>query len=136
MPEAHSVSLRERVVAAYESGEGSYPEVAARFRVREASVKRWVRLFGKTGSLLPKPKGGGTASSITLAEVEALLQKLRDPTAGEITVEFNRTRRGRTRVHVSSMKRALHRLGYVVKKSGDGHWRVCGQTSSKNEKHS
>ena len=130
------MSLRERVVAAYEAGEGSYPQIAARFRIGEASVKRWVRLFSKTGSLLPKAKGGGTPSSITLGEVEALLQRLRDPTAGEITAEFNRPRRGRARVHVSSMKRALHRFGYVVKKSADGHWRVCGRTSSRSEKRS
>jgi hypothetical protein len=46
-------------------------------------------------------------------EIAGLLDKLGDPTAKELTAEFNRGRRGRARVHASSMKRALHRHGYV-----------------------
>jgi hypothetical protein len=50
-------------------------------------------------------------------EIAAILSRLGDANAGEITAEFNRNRRGRRRVHVSSMKRALCRHGYVVKKN-------------------
>lgn len=134
MPDPHPIELRKRVVDAYEADEGSYPELAKRFAVGEASVKRWVLLFGKTGDLKPQPKGGGTPSTVSREEIQDLLAELRDPTAGELTVAFNRSRRGNARIHVSSMKRALHRFGYVVKKSADGRWRVCGQTSSKSEK--
>ncbi len=136
MPDPHPIELRKRVVEAYEANEGSYPELADRFAVGEASVKRWVLLFGKTGDVRPQPKRGGTPSTIVREEIQELLAELRDPTAGELTVAFNRTRRGNARIHVSSMKRALHRFGYVVKKSADGRWRVCGQTSSRNEKRS
>ena len=129
MAEAHPPELRRRVVEAYESGEESYPEVAGRFAVGEASVKRWVLLFVKTGTIEPRRKAGGRVSAIDAASVEALVKKLRDPTAGELTAAFNGTRRGKARIHVSSMKRALHRFGYVVKKSADGRWRVCGRTS-------
>src|SRR5262245_32004208 len=127
MPEAHPLELRRRVVDAYESGEGSYPEIAARFAVGEASVKRWVLLFVRTGSLDPQAKAGGRHSSIEEGAVEELIKTLGDPTAGELTAAFNHTRRGRARVHVSSMKRALYRFGYVVKKSADGRWRVSGR---------
>jgi hypothetical protein len=48
--------------------------------------------------------------------VDALIAALGDPTASELTAAYNRQRRGRARVHVSSMKRALHRHDYVVKK--------------------
>jgi len=136
MPDPHPIELRKRVVAAYAAEEGSYPELAERFAVGEASVKRWVLLFGKTGDVKPQPKRGGTPSMIAREEIQDLLAELRDPTAGELTVAFNRSRRGEARIHVSSMKRALHRFGYVVKKSADGRWRVCGRTSSKSEKHS
>jgi transposase len=136
MAESHPIELRIRVVAAYESGSGSYPSIAARFRVGVASVKRWVRLRRRKGDIMPQAKGGGTPSAVTLDEIEAALTRVRDATAGELTAEFNRGRHRHTRVHVSSMKRALHRHGYVVKKSADGRWRVCGRTSSSSERSS
>ncbi len=77
----------------------------------------------------PKPKAGGTPSSIGGAVVDALIAELADPTAGELTAAYNRARRGRTRVHVSSIKRALHRHDYVVKKNGAGRTKWTGPTS-------
>lgn len=136
MADAHPVELRARVVTAYEMGDQSYPEVAIRFGVGEASVKRWVWLHKKTGGVEPKPKAGGTPSIITKDAIEAALSVVRDATAGELTAEFNRRRPRKERVHVSSLKRALHRHGYVVKKSADGRWRVCGQTSSRSARRS
>jgi len=130
MAEAHSVELRKRVVAAYEAGDGSYPQVAARFAVGAASVKRWVSLHRRVGHLAPTPKAGGMTSRIALADLEAALAIIRDATAGEITAELNRSRARRARVHVSSIKRARRRHGYVVKKGVDGCWRVCGRTWS------
>lgn len=130
MAEAHPIELRKRVVAAYESGVGTYPEVADQFDVGEASVKRWVRLKRRDGDVAPTAKAGGRISTISLGDIEAALATIRDATAGELTAQFNRTRRRRDRVHVSSIKRALRRHGYVVKKSADGRWRVCGRTSS------
>lgn len=132
MAEAHPLELRDRVVRTYLAGEGSYAEVGERFDVGVASVKRWVRLKRELGRVTPKPKAGGTPSTIETDELEAIVEKLGDPTAREITAEFNRQRRGSTRVHVSSMKRALHRCGYVVKKNAAGRWSVCGRMSSKS----
>ena len=129
MAEAHPVALRQRAVEAYESGEGSYPEVAARFVVGEASLKRWVALLRSTGGLSPRPKAGGTPSEIGAGELEGLIAEFGDPTAGELTAAYNRRRPRRHRVHVSSMKRALHRHGYAAKKNADGRWRACGRTS-------
>lgn len=136
MAEPHPVALRERVVRAYEAGEGSFADVGEQFDVGEASVKRWVYLKRACGSLVAKPKGGGTPSTIDAEELDAIITRLGDPTALEITAEFNRHRRGSARVHVSSMKRALHRHGYVVKKNAAGRWRVCGRTSSRSDARS
>ena len=132
MAEAYAVALRERVIRAYEAGDGSYPVIAARFALGEATVKRWVWRYREDGQVDPEKKSGGTPSRIAVTEVEALVTQLGDPTAGEITAAYNRTRRGRSRVHVSTMKRALHRCGYVVKKNGGAHWRPAGPTSKPN----
>jgi transposase len=129
MAEPHPVELRLRVVLAYEEGDESYAAVGARFAVGEASVKRWVARHRRRGDVVPTPKGGGVHSAVTLEEIQRLLLEVRDATAGELTAAFNRPRHWRTRIHVSSMKRALHRHGYVVKKSADGRWRVSGRMS-------
>jgi transposase len=129
MVDGHPVALRERAVAAYEAGRGSYPEIAELFGVGEASVKRWVWLKRKLGSLAPKAAGGGRRSTITLQDIERGLEARPDATALELTAEINRIRPKRLRVHVSSTKRALARHGFVVKKSADGRWRVSGRTS-------
>lgn len=118
MAEAHPIALRERVVRAYESGEGSYPTIAARFRVGVASVRRWVAQFRDVGHVVPRKKGGGTHSDVSVKELEAILDKHPDANAGEITAAYNVGRRGKARRHASSIKRALHRAGYVVKKNG------------------
>ena len=118
MAEPHPVELRERVVWAYESGVGSYPAVADLFGVGEATVKRWTWQYRRDGTLVPRKKGGGNRSDICLEELEAIVGSLGDANAGEITAEYNRGRSGKARRHVSSIKRALHRAGYVVKKNG------------------
>ncbi len=119
-----------RAVQAHEAGEGSYAAIAERFSVGEASVKRWVWRYRSHGTVEPRPRGGGVHSNISAAEIDAILGRLGDANAGEITAEFNLSRRGRNRVHVSSMKRALHRYGYVVKKNASGRWSSSAPTSN------
>ena len=130
MAEAHPVELRQRVVEAYESGEGSYASVAALFKVGEASAKRWVWQFRRDAHLNPLKKRGGNRSDVSLKELEAVLAKLGDGNAGEITAAYNLGRRGPDRRHASSIKRALYRAGYVVKKNASGRWSSFGRTSS------
>ena len=117
------------VVAAYEAGDKSYVEIGQQFQVGESSVQRWVHQLRDRGTLEPRRKGGGTPSAIGGDELDELITKLGDANAGEITAEYNRRRRGKNRVHVSSIKRALHRHGYVVKKSAFVRWSSSAPTS-------
>ena len=128
MAEAHSVELRSRVVAAYLAGRGSYAVVASLFSVGEASVKRWVWFFRKQGHLEPQKKGGGKRSDVSREEIEAIVRRLGDATVAEITAEYNRTRRGKNRRHASSILRALHRAGFVVKKNAGSRLSNSGWT--------
>lgn len=136
MAEAYPVELRQRVVEAYEAGEGAYPELADRFGLGEATVKRWVWQLHREGHVNPHDKGGGNVSNISLPELERIVERLGDATAGEITAAYNRHRRGKERRHVSSIKRALYRAGYVVKKNASVRWSNSGRMSSRREKRS
>jgi transposase len=128
MAEPLPVELRQRVVEAYERGEGSYDTLADEFGVGICSVRRWVARFRDVGHVQPRKKGGGTRSEISVKELESILDKLGDANAGEITAEYNRGRRGKDRRHVSSIKRALYRAGYVVKKSASERWSSSART--------
>jgi hypothetical protein len=79
----------------------------------------------------PQPKAGGTRSRVTGAVLDALLETLGHPTAGELTAAYNRSRRGAARVHVSRVTRALHRHDYVVKQNGAGREKWSGPTSKR-----
>ena len=54
MPRPLSLDLRERIIAAYEGGEGPQKELVSRFSVGVASVRRLVRLKRETGGLSPR----------------------------------------------------------------------------------
>ena len=136
MPEPYPVELRARVVAAYEAGEGSYPVIAMRFDVGEATVRRWVYLNRREGDVAPRPNPRGRKAKIGGDEVAQLVASLSDANAAELTAEYNRRRRGSKRVHVSTMKRALYRNGYVVKKNGDVRSSSSAATWSKSEPRS
>ena len=118
MPSAHPIELRERLVEAYRCGEGGYLVLSRRFCVGEATAKRWVWQYQRDGKVVIQKKRGGTPTTIERADLEEILARHRDANAGEITAAYNRTRRGRQRRHLSSIKRALRREGYVVKKNG------------------
>ena len=106
--------------------------IAERFRVGEATFKRWLWRQRDRGNVRADKKGGGTPSPVVREDVEAIVARLGDATSGEIAAEYNRTRRGSARVHASTIKRALHRFGYVVKKNEDGRSRFSDPTSSRS----
>lgn len=136
MANAYPIELRERAVAAYERGEGTYLEISARMAIGVATLLRWVKQERDEGHLRPKQRGGGTPSEITEADLVRILKKLGDANAGEITAAYNSGRRGAARVHVSSIKRALHRCGYVIKKNASDRLSSFGLTSPPNAKRS
>ena len=49
MPRAYSPDLRERVLAAYEAGEGSQAEIADRFRIGERTLSRGLKAARSEG---------------------------------------------------------------------------------------
>jgi transposase len=86
MPRPISVEVRERVVAAYRAGKGTYAGLAELFQVGSASINRWARLDRETGSLVPKPppgrapkldeQGRGVLRELVEADSDATLAEL------------------------------------------------------------
>src|SRR3954452_22977782 len=56
---AYSMDLRERVVAACDACDATREQIAARFSVSVSWIRDLMRRRRKTGSIAPKPHGGG-----------------------------------------------------------------------------
>ena len=131
MPRPHPIELRQRVVAAYKAGEGSFKTLARRFVVGEASVNRWVSLERQTGSLEASPMGIWTRKRKVDETGEALLRDLMDNnpdcTLLELGVEYKEARD--VEVSTQTMSETLRRLGYTKKRRSSAGGRPTGWTS-------
>ncbi len=132
MPNPYDVALRERVVAAYESGAGTALEVATLFGVGHRTVQRWVTRWRVTGSVVASPKGGGWRSPIEMAVLTSLIATAPDATCAELCGAYNRRVPRAQRTTVTSLWRAMRRAGYVLKKNGRGRAKSIGPTSARS----
>jgi transposase len=117
MPQPYSADLRERVLVAYEQGEGSQVVIARRFRVCPATVCTWIRQASHEGRRGPKPHRGGPAGRLgppELSLLQALVAKTNDARLDEYAERlFGLTGK---RVSRSVMCRTLQRLKLRPKK--------------------
>lgn len=73
MPRPLPVELRQRIIAARLEEHQEIEEVAIRFKVSTASVKRFARLQRETGGVAPKPASGGRTPTFTAQDQQTLL---------------------------------------------------------------
>jgi putative transposase len=78
MGKPYSVDLRERVVAAVESGGLSCHQAAARFGVGISTAINWVRRVRETGSVAPGKMGGHKRKSIAGEQRAWLLERMKE----------------------------------------------------------
>jgi transposase len=114
----YSIDLRQRIVEAHHKGEGSVRELAQRFVVSPNTVQNYLNLERETGSVAPRPRGGGPAPKLddtSVQEVRTLVEEKNDRTLDEIARELE----ARRKVHVgrTTVWRALERLGLRRKKN-------------------
>lgn len=114
---AYSLDLRQRVVEAYERGEGSLTELAALFHVSIGFIKKMLRRFRRGESLAPKPHGGGAPPALQArqrAVLRAAVAKRPDATLAELQTEL--ATRCRVTVSEATLCRALQKLNLPRKK--------------------
>lgn len=100
MPAPASTDLRQRLVDAYEAGEGSLRELAEEFRVHFNTAWNWVQRYRATGSVAPRPGTGGPKPKIDAAGQEILRAEVRaqpDATLVELAERYQ----ARTGISVS-----------------------------------
>jgi transposase len=123
----YSIDLRQRIVDAYNNGEGSIRELAERFEVAPNTVQNYLTQLRATGDLAPSPHGGGMSRKIDETGEQALvtlLEEKNDQTLAELVEQMEQ----RQQVHVSvpTMSRTLHRMGITRKK---GRWAPASKTA-------
>jgi transposase len=115
--QAYSLDLRQRVVQAYEHGQGSIPEIATRFGVGTAFVKKMLRQWRATGDLAPLAHGGGKPASLTERQRQLLQRKVREQSDISLAeLQSLLDEKESVSVHVSTISRALAGLGLPLKK--------------------
>jgi transposase len=109
----YSRDLRERVAAAVDQSEGSLREIARRFRVSLSFVARLLRRRRQTGTLDPKPHGGGHPPALDRAGLERLRDLVRQQP--DATLDELRRRVG-TPCSRMALWRAVRKLTLTRKK--------------------
>jgi transposase len=104
----YSQDLRQRIVDTVTRGDGTIRQVAARFLVSIAFVTRLLQLYRSTGSVEPRPHGGGNPAVLTPEDLQRLRELIgQQPDA---TLEECRTHLGAS-CSLMTISRALSQLG-------------------------
>lgn len=123
MPKAYSMDLRKRVIEACDEGQ-TIAQVSKRFRVSTSFVEKLQQRRRESGTLEPKPHGGGRQPRLSPEHdqtLRALLTAKPDTTLAELREKLG------IKVHLSSLWYRLQRLGLTFKKNaGSGRARARG----------
>lgn len=115
--QTYSMDLRQRIVAACDEGVETRAEIAERFSVSESWIRRLLQRRRESGSIAPKPHGGGQPPAFDGQAAKRLRRAVAaapDATLKELA------RASRVACSTSAVDRALRRLGITRKKSRFG----------------
>ena len=118
---AYSMDLRQKIVSAYESGHGTFDELADTFAVGRRTVARFISLARSGEGLWPQPHGGGRPPRLGGGALRLLSERVAsrpDATLSELS-DYLRAHAGAA-AHPSTVCRALQRLGLPRKKKPGG----------------
>src|SRR5437763_15472973 len=104
----YSRDLRERIIETARRGGEPLSEIAERFLVSISFVTRLLQLHRATGSVEPRPHGGGHPAVLTPEDLERLRELIRD--RPDATLEEGRRHLGSS-CSLATISPALSRLG-------------------------
>jgi transposase len=108
-----SQDLRQRIIDTVLRREGTIAQIAARFLVSVSFVTRLLQLYRSTGSVEPRPHGGGNPAVLTPEDLQRLREFIAD--RPDATLEECREHLGSS-CSLATICRALSRLGLPRKK--------------------
>ena len=117
---ADSNDLRERVVAACDAHDGTLEQIAARFSVSVAWLRRLLQRRRETGSIAPKPRGVGRTPAFDAEADRRLRAAVRADADADATLEELADAAG-VACCTSAVHRTLKRLG-ITRKESRGGW--------------
>jgi transposase len=109
--------LRQRVTAAVDHHEGSLRQIARRFRIGLKTLSRWLQRRRQTGSVAPRPHGGGRPRAVAGPNAERLkdlVHQQPDATLDELNQRLGlgcsrmAIFRALLRLRISRKKKVLH----------------------------
>lgn len=112
-----STDLRERIVAAYDRGDGTRQQIAARYDVSLGMVKKLLQQRRHTGDIAARHRFSGTKAKITGPYKERLRTLVRDHP--DMTLEELRENIGLP-CTPQAIHYALQRMGLPLKKRRSG----------------
>lgn len=118
MAVAYSTDLRERVVRAYQAGEGTQQQIAQRFQVSPSFVQRLLRRYRQSGQVSAKRRGGNHQPRIQdehLDLVKRIVEAQPDAYLTELAEQF--TQQTGIPVSRTTMHRCIQRLRLSTKKN-------------------
>jgi transposase len=121
----YSQDLRQRIVDTVLRGEGTVSQIAERFLVSVSFVTRLLQLHRTTGSVEPRPHGGGHPAVLTPEDFQRLRALIQDQP--DATLEECRDHLGSS-CSLATISRALSQLGLPRKKKVP---RACDRDSPK-----
>ena len=104
---AYSQDFRSRVVEYVEEGHTRL-KASKVFKINKNTVRQWIDLKGETGSLEPRPHGGGARARVSKEELQLYLDAHPDAILEDMAKHFGFT--------IPSIAYHLHKHGYVQKK--------------------
>jgi transposase len=110
---AYSQDLRKRILDTVQRGDGTLGQIARRFLVSVSFITRLLQLHRSTGSLEPRPHGGGNPAGLGPEDRERLRELVRQQP--DATLEELRQRLGAS-CSLMTSARALRQLGLPRKK--------------------
>lgn len=122
------LELRERVVGAYEKGEGSIRGIAKRFSVSYSATRRWIQRYQASQDIgIRYPKGAEPKiEKKHLTWIKCQMENKPGMSSYELSSQFN-AHFDELQVHRSTVLRQMHALGYSYKKKRRSLQSVAGR---------